>query len=1163
MKFFIVILLALIGFSFNNTKPINGININRDTVPTGAAPQLFGSKLYEFKNYVLTDSFLMVMGGDTFAIPRWPGLKYKNSDNRWYGYHGTRWRALLNGTDTISLSNRIDAGTTPTGAFISNDSVWKRQGIILYPSLSEQDFAEPTVLYDSLAQVLAVPSTQKIFKMWYTSGWGIPQIDYAESVDGRQWVKYSGNPVIYNHCREAIIKDGSNYYIYADSSITGQIVNRFVSTDGINWTKDHGNMITPGSTGSWNATFGNIWVHKDGSQWRMLIDGLCDTLAYTLGLYTSTDGFTWTPYANNPVIRTISAPWFVKKGTRYWLWGHHVGNREYTPNDIYSAYSDDSLKTWHMAPFGAAYSRLTHDEGVDSVGGGVGDVCLVEARDSVYLFHAAATDALHASGESHFKLAISSLSFDSLVNSFQNMPPGNNQRWISQNNKMYYNLGPVGIGTAIPRGSLDILENVNTVTPATVDAMNHISTRNNLAMFGYNAQYYNGRYYRVVPGETGMTLSAHYNALIADKFTDVNSPQTPVHLGGWLYTDGIFYNQGHVLIGTDTDNGLGSVLQTNGHVEFGGNVRSAGTYNGIQVNKGAGSPTTSIAIANGSSALISNTTGDHNSAFGSNCLSSNTTGTGNTGIGAYALTLNTTGSYNSAVGQLSMQSLTTGNYNAGIGRAVWNNTTTGSGNAGIGTLAGTAITSGDNNVAIGYSAFYTDGTTASSNVSGSAAIGYNAQVTQASSGVLGGLDANGFGMRWGIGVTAPGAWLHLPAGKTTAGFAPLIFTNGEPTTTPAAGQFMYKNGLFIIDSSASKRDTIATRSWVLNNVSGSDGNGIYGGDGTLPSNVTVSTGGNTLAVSGSNDSETSFSVTNTGTTNASAIAGTASGTTSIGVTGTSSQYIGVFGTSTSNTGVQGQSSSGVGVIGVSSTGAGLRAQNNPSSTNAIENAVTILRTSSSGAGANGIGAAIQYELETATSGNSQTAGSLAFQWTDATAATRTSQFEIYAVNGATTARKAALAGNGQWTWDGYGAGTHTGTPTGSLQVTSGGSVIEGPALAAGTYTPTLTNGTNVSSSTASSCQYMRVGNTVTVSGKVNVSPTTIGATLLGISLPIASSIANDNECGGTGTVGNTTDLFGSIRGDATNDRAELFFTIGVTGTTSAQDWYFTFTYRIL
>ena len=61
--------------------------------------------------------------------------------------------------------------------------------------------------------------------------------------------------------------------------------------------------------------------------------------------------------------------------------------------------------------------------------------------------------------------------------------------------------------------------------------------------------------------------------------------------------------------------------------------------------------------------------------------------------------------------------------------------------------------------------------------------------------------------------------LHIGAGSTS--IAPLLFTAASPTTTSAAGQLMYNTGLLIFDSSSSKRDTLATRSWARNNISGS------------------------------------------------------------------------------------------------------------------------------------------------------------------------------------------------------------------------------------------------------------------------------------------------------------------------------------------------------
>jgi len=116
----------------------------------------------------------------------------------------------------------------------------------------------------------------------------------------------------------------------------------------------------------------------------------------------------------------------------------------------------------------------------------------------------------------------------------------------------------------------------------------------------------------------------------------------------------------------------------------------------------------------------------------------------------------------------------------------------------------------------------------------------------------------------------------------------------------------------------------------------------------------------------------------------------------------------------------------------------------------------------------------------------------------------------------------------------------------------------------GTYTPTLTGVTNVSSTTAFTCQYMRVGNVVTVSGKISVTATTNNSqTVLGISLPIASNFAAEENCGGLAhTINNTAaDQHGaSIYADATNDRAtfEYYETHG-----SADVFTFTFTYRII
>lgn len=71
----------------------------------------------------------------------------------------------------------------------------------------------------------------------------------------------------------------------------------------------------------------------------------------------------------------------------------------------------------------------------------------------------------------------------------------------------------------------------------------------------------------------------------------------------------------------------------------------------------------------------------------------------------------------------------------------------------------------------------------------------------------------------GISIAAGTAALTIRAGSATAGDFPLQFTSGTVPTTPVAGAFSFNNGLYIIDSSASKRDTAATRSWTQNNAS--------------------------------------------------------------------------------------------------------------------------------------------------------------------------------------------------------------------------------------------------------------------------------------------------------------------------------------------------------
>jgi hypothetical protein len=131
-------------------------------------------------------------------------------------------------------------------------------------------------------------------------------------------------------------------------------------------------------------------------------------------------------------------------------------------------------------------------------------------------------------------------------------------------------------------------------------------------------------------------------------------------------------------------------------------------------------------------------------------------------------------------------------------------------------------------------------------------------------------------------------------------------------------------------------------------------------------------------------------------------------------------------------------------------------------------------------------------------------------------------------------------------------------------LTPGANIINDTTLnvLSGTYTPTLTNVTNVASSSSAQCQYSRVGNTVTVSGMLQLDPTSASvSTVLGISLPIASNFTLFTHCSGAAAAKGSASLSGAIVADTANDRANLQFIN--TADIANNFWHFEFTYTIL
>ena len=97
-------------------------------------------------------------------------------------------------------------------------------------------------------------------------------------------------------------------------------------------------------------------------------------------------------------------------------------------------------------------------------------------------------------------------------------------------------------------------------------------------------------------------------------------------------------------------------------------------------------------------------------------------------------------------------------------------------------------------------------------------------------------------------------------------------------------------------------------------------------------------------------------------------------------------------------------------------------------------------------------------------------------------------------------------------------------------------------LLSGTYTPTVTAVSNVASSSITAAAYTRVGDTVTVYGRVTIGATAANTdTQFRLSLPIATDITLNQRIAGVGASvqAGTFGLAVAITGDATNDEADF------------------------
>lgn len=113
----------------------------------------------------------------------------------------------------------------------------------------------------------------------------------------------------------------------------------------------------------------------------------------------------------------------------------------------------------------------------------------------------------------------------------------------------------------------------------------------------------------------------------------------------------------------------------------------------------------------------------------------------------------------------------------------------------------------------------------------------------------------------------------------------------------------------------------------------------------------------------------------------------------------------------------------------------------------------------------------------------------------------------------------------------------------------------------GTYMPVATLTANLDAATPSVAQFSRQGSAVTVSGHTTIDPTAAGptATVLGLSIPIASNFTNSTQAGGSAHSVATQDEQFVIYADAVNDRVTVD---GLARSAAAHDIWYHYSYQV-
>lgn len=339
-------------------------------------------------------------------------------------------------------------------------NVWQPQGVLVAHTATFYP-ANPNVLWEGNSQ-LGLPGT--VFKMWYCDIKNTG-LYYAESTDGSIWTQDLGNPILAGVYYPKIFKNGSTYYLYANTSTTN--INAYTSLDGVTWVLAKSAMLTP--TQPWeNAGIFQLAVagqDASGTWWGYYSGNTNSSGAgYLTGQAFSTDLVNWSKHANSNVASMSSGTmvtggaWlgagnfcFLKSGGFYYGWSQTslINNPGApTPGTTWSGNVPSDIMRWRASnpagpwiPLGSiTYYRTLANEGISIGGtaatalGQVADPTLVEANGAMHLFYTVSPDGEGFATYFEINHATSSVSLAQLVSGYEgivNIPipfPGTNKR---------------------------------------------------------------------------------------------------------------------------------------------------------------------------------------------------------------------------------------------------------------------------------------------------------------------------------------------------------------------------------------------------------------------------------------------------------------------------------------------------------------------------------------------------------------------------------------------------------------------------------------------------------------------------------------------------------------------------------------------------------------